>query len=197
MRRPTPPASCPYPSPEAEYVESPEGIGLRELAAKWRVPFRTVARWSTGNDWPTKRQRFQADIERAAREQRAAKYARQRERIHDGNARLARRLRGAIVSRLAGGPDARELAALSAAFVRVARELRLAYGLESLAGVTAEPPGPREQLSVRDSLLGPPPHGVDPDDANAGDDVRAPADDDDPRSPDDLDELPAEESTAT
>ncbi|MBI4872602.1 MAG: hypothetical protein HY814_13660 [Candidatus Riflebacteria bacterium] len=134
MRRPPPPPGSPYPTPEAEYVEGP-GVGLRELAVKWGIGFRTIARWSTGNDWAIKRQRFQADIERQARERRVARYVRQRERVHDGNARLARALRSAVEARLSGQPTARDLASLSAAFARVARELRVAYGLEAPTGI--------------------------------------------------------------
>lgn len=74
-------------SPEHEYVETPPpGIGFYELAEKWSVPLRSLARWASGKkrrlqpdgsvkvepegdkSWTLKRLEFWTEVDRARRE---------------------------------------------------------------------------------------------------------------------------------
>ena len=62
-----------WPSPEAEYVQSPEPIGLRELATRWNTSISTMARRSKEGDWPAKRIQFAHSLNTKTAEKTAAK----------------------------------------------------------------------------------------------------------------------------
>lgn len=106
-----PPPGSPYQTPEQEYVESPNGIGLRELSAKWGVGMSAIARWSGRNAWGTKRKRHLDKIEQERHEAagkaeavEAARVARELARLRVDavlqHAQTARALRALIIARM-------------------------------------------------------------------------------------------------
>ncbi|MBI4871884.1 MAG: hypothetical protein HY814_10000 [Candidatus Riflebacteria bacterium] len=110
---PLPPPGSDFPTPAAEYVEGP-GVGLRELAVRWGVGFRTLARWSATEGWYVRRQHDQADRHPSGGKTGPGASRRPWDRAHAFNACLARCLRVAILDRLEGDAEARELANLCA-----------------------------------------------------------------------------------
>ena len=194
----SPPKGSRFPSPEQEYVESEKSIGLRKLAKRWNLGFRTIARWSTLGKWTTKRQRFWLRVDSIEQEERAQKYARIRSRIHATNARVASKALGKIEELL----DSKKLTAADAILLSklqklipgiapLARERRIAYGLEVPAGAVDDGSrAPRPEPHARDTLLGEPhPDVANPSDANAGDAATFDGGtDDEPTLPDGSDE---------
>ncbi len=51
-----------YRTPRDEYVGSPVAIGLRGLAAKWGVPFPTIAKQANSEDWVGQRDKYQREV---------------------------------------------------------------------------------------------------------------------------------------
>ncbi len=57
-----------YPTAEAEYVQSPHGISLRDLAQKRKLSFNTIKYRSVRDEWVEKRRTFQHTLTTKANE---------------------------------------------------------------------------------------------------------------------------------
>lgn len=192
------PPGSPYTTPEQEYVESPEpGIAVRTLAVKWQACHRTLQRWSEGvarrtglrtdidghgETWPQKRARFLAHIGRAREEAAAAAHSKAvianakemailRADAPKRHAQLSKAIQARIAKKLAQ-PDlsVSDISKLAVALRNAVEVDSVALGLREVDHFA----GSSDRPSVRGSLLGAPhPDVSNPDDENAGDDIRA------------------------
>lgn len=139
----TPPGS-PYPTPEAEYIESPDGINHKDLAAKWGVTWQWVKHRSDKGRWVEKRKAHLESLAEArtrgaaqAERERALKMGRMREEAPSRHAKLSQALQARIAAKLQNaGITTVEIQRLASALRNAVEVERLSLGLTCRVEVT-------------------------------------------------------------